>query len=534
VIVIGFILVVIFRKDYDVEHTPLRAFAYLHELQSEAKKDPLRKEAISSSVNACLAILLLFLQYCICYASLDPMIFQLHESVLNHLKYADIESVSNTVDQMYSALNDSFLQSVFPKSGSKLISDGCGYRLSRVSVRQLRRRRKPVSVGLVSDRDKDETRCFAPGWTELTPCNLTNGELLAQAFMNRVDGAGYSGQLAEYRGGGFSILLPDSLEQSRALIGELKSLNWLDRHTRFVAIDLDLLYSDINLFTSVTLAVELQPFGGALVSHQLLSTRLYRYVGAMGVFALVSEILAGIIVLIRLVLLLLRLRKFRDFWNSFENWLDVGVALSMTATASIYGVRTANTGAALEAAVNGGRPQLRALLLLNQYFYYCLGAGTFMLQLSLLGLVRFSTNLSHLLATLRLSLSQMRSFSIVFCVIFVAFSLLMNLLLGSVQQQFNSPAGTMSTLFTAMLGKFDIQIVTHHGLLPKIAFSIYVSFLTFVIVNFFVSVLNESYEMSKNCEVAGARDFQIVQFILQRFKNTFWNRAQESRMWILT
>uniref|UniRef100_A0A1I8GQQ4 Nck-associated protein 1-like n=1 Tax=Macrostomum lignano TaxID=282301 RepID=A0A1I8GQQ4_9PLAT len=153
VIVIGFILVVIFRKDYDVEHTPLvrvshynkvvqkEGVAYLHELQSEAKKDPLRKEAISSSVNACLAILLLFLH-------LDPMIFQLHESVLNHLKYADIESVSNTVDQMYSALNDSFLQSVFPKSGSKLISDGCGYRLSRVSVRQLRRRRKPVSVGL--------------------------------------------------------------------------------------------------------------------------------------------------------------------------------------------------------------------------------------------------------------------------------------------------------------------------------------------------------------------------------------------------
>uniref|UniRef100_A0A1I8FT24 DC_STAMP domain-containing protein n=1 Tax=Macrostomum lignano TaxID=282301 RepID=A0A1I8FT24_9PLAT len=158
--IIGFAMIVFFRKDYDVDNTPLvrvsyynklfkkEGVAYLHELQSEAKKDPLRKEAISSSVNACLAILLLFLQYCICYTNLDPMTFQLHESVLNHLKYADIESVSNTVDQMYSALNDSFLPSVFPKSGSKLISDGCGYRLSRVSVRQLRRRRKPVSVGL--------------------------------------------------------------------------------------------------------------------------------------------------------------------------------------------------------------------------------------------------------------------------------------------------------------------------------------------------------------------------------------------------
>uniref|UniRef100_A0A1I8GUP3 PKD domain-containing protein n=4 Tax=Macrostomum lignano TaxID=282301 RepID=A0A1I8GUP3_9PLAT len=534
VALIGFILIVLFRKDYDVENFTLirvryfnetlqrEGVAFLYELEAKDRQNPVRKAAINATLKLVLTVLLLLLQYCICYGNIDPGMFRLHKSVKTHLNYDDFASVTGTASQLYSVINSSILPAVYPSSATFLVSDGCGYRLSRVSVRQLRRRRNQSQSDFIRPPD-DETGCFSPGWADETPCNLS-ASLLAQAFMNRPDGAPYNGLLADYRGGGFVALLPDGLGSSQAFLTELKRLNWLDSHTKLVVIELDLFYSDVNLFTSVAMATELQSFGGAQASSQLLSTRLYRYVGAVGVFALVSEILAGILTLLRIVFLLVQLCDGRKFWTNFENWLDIGVIIFMVIACAFYGLRTAGTGGALEAAINGGRPQLRQLLLLNEFFFYSLGFSSFLLQLSLLGLIKFSSSLGHLFGTLKSSLSHLSSFAVFFCVIFFAFCFLMNQLLGAVQMEFNSPLGTMSTMFSAMLGKFDMATVSSHGMLPKLAFSLYVSFLIFIVVNLFVVILNDSYEGAKDTAqggVGGAGEFQIVQFVMQRLRDTF-------------
>ncbi|PAA89032.1 hypothetical protein BOX15_Mlig000329g1 [Macrostomum lignano] len=535
VALIGLVLIVIFRKDYDVENFTLirvryfneehqrEGIAFLYELEAKARQNPVRKAAISATVKLVLTLLLLLLQYCICYGNIDPGTFRLHESIKQHLNYKDLVAVDGTATELYKVINSSILPAVFADSASFLISDGCGYRLSRLSVRQLRRPRPRQQRQSPFASSTDETGCFLPGWTAAAPCNLSASPL-EQAFMNRPDGAPYSGILAEYRGGGFVALLPEGLAPSRAFLAELQRLGWLDSSTSLLVVELDLFYSDVNLFTAVAMASELNSFGGAQASEQILSTRLYRYVGAVGVFALVSEILAGLLLLLRIVFLAIQLRNCRQFWANFENWLDMGVIIFMVAACIFYGLRTAGTGSALEAAVNGGQPQLRQLLLLNEFFFYSLGFSCFLLQLSLLGLIRFSASLGHLLGTLRSSLSKLSSFSVFFCVIFFAFCWLMNQLLGPVQLQFSSPLGTMSTLFSAMLGKFDMATVSSHGLLPKLAFSLYVSFLMFIVVNLFVVILNDSYEGAREPTQSGAggsSDFQIVQFVLQRLRDTF-------------
>uniref|UniRef100_A0A1I8J583 PKD_channel domain-containing protein n=1 Tax=Macrostomum lignano TaxID=282301 RepID=A0A1I8J583_9PLAT len=57
-----------------------------------------------------------------------------------------------------------------------------------------------------------------------------------------------------------------------------------------------------------------------------------------------------------------------------------------------------------------------------------------------------------------------------------------------------------------------------------LAFSLYVSFLMFIVVNLFVVILNDSYEGAREPTQSGAggsSDFQIVQFVLQRLRDTF-------------
>ena len=70
-----------------------------------------------------------------------------------------------------------------------------------------------------------------------------------------LDGSKHSGVISNYDGGGYAQKLGANLQESAAIIAELKNNSWLDRATRALFVDLTLYNANINAFCVVRYSV---------------------------------------------------------------------------------------------------------------------------------------------------------------------------------------------------------------------------------------------------------------------------------------
>ena len=116
----------------------------------------------------------------------------------------------------------------------------------------------------------EERRSFLRGW------NLTNGtkhdynSSIDQAFVYRssdeIDTYIYLGEHATYRSGGYVYELRGTLNQTHADLLELHQLEWIDKQTRAVLIQMNLYNPSIPIFTSAIIIIELLPSSGVFPS----------------------------------------------------------------------------------------------------------------------------------------------------------------------------------------------------------------------------------------------------------------------------
>uniref|UniRef100_A0A1I8FNZ8 PKD_channel domain-containing protein n=1 Tax=Macrostomum lignano TaxID=282301 RepID=A0A1I8FNZ8_9PLAT len=265
VLAIGLVISVIMRKDYDAMKMDLVRRSSNTCMNSRKKKrtNELLKKARKTKVDLILSLILLVLLYCICYGNLDPVTYNLHKSIKIHLGVDKLSMVS-TFDKYYEYLRTTLITALYSSDlpqlvnnlsqsqESSFISDLAGYRLSRVTVRQLRIR--PVDVhrlappgGVHFSEEVRDTGCYRPGWRELRVCNYSETQsALELAFVDLpaklTDSIDYWGRLKSYSGGGFTAVLPNGANRTMELLTELQRFNWLDNYTRLAIVEMDLFY----------------------------------------------------------------------------------------------------------------------------------------------------------------------------------------------------------------------------------------------------------------------------------------------------
>ena len=69
-----------------------------------------------------------------------------------------------------------------------------------------------------------------------------------------LDGASYDGEISEYGGGGYTEVLPLTLNEAKEAIQYLKDNLWIDRGTRAVFVEFTVYNANINLFCVVRYA----------------------------------------------------------------------------------------------------------------------------------------------------------------------------------------------------------------------------------------------------------------------------------------
>ncbi len=100
-----------------------------------------------------------------------------------------------------------------------------------------------------------------------------------------------NGQFGIYGRGGFIQNLAINLEDTKQILAELNSNNWIDRGTRAVFIDFTIYNANINLFCQIRLTIEQPNTGGATPTWLFRSVKLIRYVSSFDYFIMACEII---------------------------------------------------------------------------------------------------------------------------------------------------------------------------------------------------------------------------------------------------
>ena len=155
----------------------------------------------------------------------------------------------------------------------------------------------------------------------------------------------------------------------------------------------------------------------------------------------------------------------------------------------------------------------------NELLTYMIGWLVFLATIKFLKLLRFNRRISVLAGTLRNGAKPLGSYLIVFSTTFFAFVVLFYGFFGSSVLAYSTPLYTAETLLSMTLGKFDFDVLqrTRPDVGPFMFF-LYVCAVTFIMLNMFVSIPNESFAAVQENLSLQSNDYEIVDFIIYKFK----------------
>ena len=155
----------------------------------------------------------------------------------------------------------------------------------------------------------------------------------------------------------------------------------------------------------------------------------------------------------------------------------------------------------------------------NELLTYMIGWLVFLATIKFLKLLRFNRRISVLAGTLKTGAKPLGSYLIVFSTTFFAFVVLFYGFFSSSVLAYSTPLYTAETLLSMTLGKFDFDVLqrTRPDVGPFMFF-LYVCSVTFIMLNMFVSILNESFAAVQENLSLQSNDYEIVDFMIYKFK----------------
>lgn len=117
-------------------------------------------------------------------------------------------------------------------------------------------------------QSNEEQNSFQPGWINLTYVNYSSSIVNAFKYQssNQLDTYDYNGNHGKYDGSGYVYQFRGRLSDMKQNISQLYQLQWIDKQTRMLIIQLSLYNPNAQMFTFVTLLCEFLPTGGIFPS----------------------------------------------------------------------------------------------------------------------------------------------------------------------------------------------------------------------------------------------------------------------------
>ncbi|KAK7471881.1 hypothetical protein BaRGS_00035465 [Batillaria attramentaria] len=351
---------------------------------------------------------------------------------------------------------------------------------------------------------KQEEGEFDISWKPRTANSTVNdtAEWYRYSPADELNGYPHLGRLAVYSGGGYVVRLLGSRPDLADLMNRLEKEKWIDRYTRAVIVEFTTYNAQVNLFGIATIIAEFAPSGGVVQEYHFEPALLLPYVTTSFYIQVACEILYCLIIVFFIVRLLMVLVKEKaEFFYCFWNLVDLSIISLSISAIVIYFYRLYETKRLVQKFKDTQGVDyinFQYVRYWNELFGYMVGWTVFLATLKFLPLIRFNEKMSLLGATLKKSSRSLIQFS--------------------VDIKYSSFISSVVSGVLMMMGKFEIyKLVMAEPVLALIFFFLFVTCVTFIIVNMFVSILNDTFSAVRR-DKALKNDLAIISFMFDRIK----------------
>ncbi|XP_043195453.1 polycystic kidney disease protein 1-like 2 [Amphibalanus amphitrite] len=493
----------------------------------------------------------LWILFVLSYDNRDPNSFYLQKNLENAFikigdytnfhRWLDFSRVSNTSAFWYWSQNvilqelraQTWYNGITPAYGLRgFLDDRVNRIVGRATMRQVRSRPDTCTIhsgmrSLIGGCQgytsivSEETSSFCANWTRRGSRADCNRVEYRYSTGSQLQGLPIVAKQDVYGGGGyvfhFAGRTPDVLER----MAQLERENWIDSLTRAVFVEFSVYNAQANLFGVATIYVEMTPGGGMHPWWRFDGIRLLKQAGSQA-FVIVCEILYFLFIfyfIVREVRLIRKKRK--EYFKQYSAYAEWAIILLSFTGLIVYIMRFIETDKILtifKDTNGGGYVRLNYAQLLDDLYGYIIGIIVFIATLKFIKLLRFNRRIGMLSATLKQTWNDLTGFFAIFTIAIGSFGLLFNLLLVAYMDDFKDFLSAVESCFAMMLNKFEFMEMYRSSFLAAMMFFLFAIYMNIIFVNVLLTIILKGFEQVKNDVTKQPNDYEVVDFVMRRFK----------------
>ena len=312
-----------------------------------------------------------------------------------------------------------------------------------------------------------------------------------------------------------------SIGTAKQVIANLRTHGWIDRRTRAILLQFSIYNPNTGYISIGTYHFEILPTGYGNPFPMIDTLLLTSTQTGFYQFYLICQLLFIIMVVLFVLKEVYKIYRkkcayFRDGWN----WVEMLQITSSFFVVVFYVIKSKMVlNSAVKVKENPFVPvSFGKAISWNQAENAVLSIALFIATVKLLRMIRFNPHISIMLSSFRASRGLLLSYSVIFAIIFLSYAQLGRLAFGSDMLRYSSFQRVLySELLMCLGGKMDLPELTRANrvLGPVFGFS-FIMLMSFIFVNFFVAILNDSYEDVKDNTDKQSKEFEMADFILER------------------
>ncbi|XP_060741700.1 polycystin-1-like protein 2 [Tachysurus vachellii] len=365
---------------------------------------------------------------------------------------------------------------------------------------------------------------YGPGWNSSRDVNMTETLLVSWQYQtqSKLKGNPIWGTMAFYRGGGFVLDMGLDPEQASSMLQYLFNNTWLDVYTRAIFIEFTVYNANVNLFCIVTLMLETTAVGAFQYRSNLQTLRLYETTDGINIVA--SEVIYFLFILYYMILQIKKIKQEKlQYFRSKYNLLELAIIL----------LSLAAVGAIINRTVQGNQELKYFQEHKDQFpsFYSTASADSclgnilafliLMATVKMWHLMRLNSKLNLITCTLRRAWNDISSFIVVLIIMVLAYSIVSNLLFGWILYTYKTLQDSALAIIALQLGIFDYeQVLNLNPVLGSFLILSCVLFMTFVVLNLFISVVLEAFSHEQK-HYKPSEEEEIVDLMIMKICRAF-------------
>ncbi|XP_022808988.1 polycystic kidney disease protein 1-like 2 [Stylophora pistillata] len=376
-----------------------------------------------------------------------------------------------------------------------------------------------------STPEEDTTRLYLPHWIHLSD-SQTKWNNLSQlcprpwrySTEEELNNFPSWAQHHIYGGGGYVLDLGYDKATAIRMMEGVKDKDWIDRRTRAILLEFQVLNLNTNLMSIITYHYEALPFGFGLTYEKITTMKLFNFQSMSYNFYLLCQLLFMLAVLVYTSILLVRLCRMGSvFFKQIWNWIDIAQFASASLAIAFYVLKVKFMYDSVK--------KLQRNPFVTVSFQYAifwtdmentaLAFALFIATFKILHFIRLSPHVQILAWTMISAKNDILSFSFLFGILFIAHGHFAFLVFGKSVYSFSSFFRSFASEFELALGNtiHVSELDDLNRVLGNLFTASFMLALAVLLINIFVSILDLNLHNIKEDEERLREAFGMGEFV---------------------